>query len=155
MRPIRASRFRDFQRANPNSAAVWHYVGNNPDEFETTMHRSCGTVAIKDDLLFIADFSGVFHCLDAKTGKAHWTYDMFAASWASPLIVGDRVYIADEDGDIAIFKVSNEQEMLGEINMGSAVYTTPVAANNTLFIANRSQLFALEVGAQASVSGDE
>ncbi len=145
----------DFERDNPNSAAVWHYVGNNPEEFETTMHRSCGTVAIKDDLLFIADFSGVFHCLDAKTGKAHWTYDMFAASWASPLIVGDRVYIADEDGDIAIFKVSNEQEMLGEINMGSAVYTTPVAANNTLFIANRSQLFALEVGAQASVSGDE
>ncbi|RMF37934.1 MAG: serine/threonine protein kinase [Planctomycetota bacterium] len=145
----------DFQRDNPNSAAVWHYVGNNPDEFETTMHRSCGTVAIKDDLLFIADFSGVFHCLDAKTGKAHWTYDMFAASWASPLIVGDRVYISDEDGDIAIFKVSKEQEMIGEINMGSAVYTTPVAANNTLFIANRNQLFALEVGAQASVAGDE
>ncbi|GIX00354.1 MAG: hypothetical protein KatS3mg111_3686 [Pirellulaceae bacterium] len=145
----------DFERDNPNSAAVWHYVGNNPEEFETTMHRSCGTVAIKDDLLFIADFSGVFHCLDAKTGKAHWTYDMFAASWASPLIVGDRVYISDEDGDIAIFKVSKEQEMIGEINMGSAVYTTPVAANNTLFIANRNQLFAIEEGAQASIAGDE
>ncbi len=23
----------------------------------------------------------VFHCVDAKTGKAYWTYDMFAASW--------------------------------------------------------------------------
>ncbi len=73
------------------------------------MHRTCGTVAIKDDILFVADFSGVFHCLDAKTGKAHWTYDMFAASWASPLIVENRVYISDEDGDIAIFEVSKEQ----------------------------------------------
>ena len=25
-------------------------------------------MAIKDDLLFVADFSGLFHCLDAKTG---------------------------------------------------------------------------------------
>ena len=64
--------------ANPNSAAVWHYDeydanGNGKIEFEETMHRTCGTVAIKDDLLFVADFSGLFHCLDAKTGKPHWT----------------------------------------------------------------------------------
>ncbi|MCR9292784.1 MAG: PQQ-binding-like beta-propeller repeat protein [bacterium] len=139
----------DFERDNENSAAVWHYVGADPEEFETTMHRTCGTVAIKDDLLFVADFSGMFHCLDAKTGESHWTYDMFAASWASPLIVGDNVFISDEDGDIAIFKVSREQEMVAEINMDSAVYTTPVVANNTLFIANRNRLYAIQEGAQS------
>lgn len=138
----------DFQRDNPNSAAVWHYVGSDPEEFETSMHRTCGTVAIKDDILFVADFSGVFHCVDAKTGEAFWTYDMFAASWASPLIVEDRVYISDEDGDIAIFQVAKEQEMIDEINMDSAVYTTPVVANNTLFIANRNRIFAIEEGTQ-------
>ncbi len=143
----------DLERDNPNSAAVWHYVGSDPEEFETTMHRTCGTVAIKDDLLFVADFSGMFHCVDAKTGQAYWTYDMFAASWASPLIIQDRVYISDEDGDIAIFKVAKEQEMIAEINMDSAVYTTPVAANSTLFIANRNRVYALEEGAQSEVEG--
>ena len=138
----------DLERDNPNSAALWHYVGADPEEFETTMHRTCGTAAIKDDLLFIADFSGVFHCLDAKTGSPYWTYDMFAASWASPLIVEDRVYISDEDGDIAIFKVSKTQEMIAEINMESAVYTTPVAANRTLYIANRNRIYAIEEGKQ-------
>lgn len=141
----------DLERDNPNSAAVWHYVGADPEEFETTMHRTCGTVAIKDDLLFVADFSGMFHCLDAKTGEAYWTYDMFAASWASPLIVNNRVYISDEDGDIAIFKLSKEQDMLAEINMDSAVYTTPVAANNSLYISNRNRLYAIEEGAQTDV----
>ena len=62
------------------------------------MHRSCGTVAIKDDLLYIADFSGLFHCLHAKTGKVNWTYDMLAAAWGSPLIVDGHVVIGDEDG---------------------------------------------------------
>lgn len=151
----------DIEKPNPNSAAVWHYIGEDPKQkvFEKTMHRTCGTVAIKNDLLFIADFSGLFHCLDPKTGKAHWTYDMLAASWASPLIVENRVYIGDEDGDITIFELSKEMKILskdsngeeGPINMGSAVYTTPVVANNTLFIANRNQLFCIKPGTKSKV----
>jgi outer membrane protein assembly factor BamB len=141
----------EIERDNPNSAAVWHYVGNDPEDFEQTMHRTCGTAAIKDGLLFIADFSGLLHCIDAKTGEGYWTYDMFAASWASPLIVGDRVYIGDQDGDIAIFEVSKEMKQLGETNMGSAVYTTPIVANGTMFIANRNRLYAIQDGAQSKI----
>lgn len=143
----------DFERDNPNSAAVWHYIGADPEEFEQTMHRTCGTVAIKNDFLFIADFSGMFHCLNAKTGEAYWTYDMFAASWASPLIIEDRVYISDEDGDIAIFNIGEEEDMIAEINMDSAVYTSPVAANSSLYVANRNRIYAIEEGAQSEVGG--
>ena len=132
---------------NPNSAVVWHYTKWG-ESFEETMHRSCGTVAIKNDLLFIADFSGLFHCIDATTGKAHWTYDMFAASWASPLIVEDRVYIGDEDGDVVIFKLSAKREMINEINMGNAVYSTPIVANNVLYISTKNTLFAISADAK-------
>ena len=127
---------------NPNSAAVWHYSKTGP-AFEQTMHRSCGTVAIKNDLLYIADFSGLLHCLNAKTGKPNWTYDMFASSWGSPLIVEDKVYIGDEDGDVVIFKLSAKQEMVAEINMGNAVYSTPIVANNVLYVSNKDTLFAI------------
>ncbi len=146
---------------NPNSAAVWRYSksdrdGNGKVDFEETMHRTIGTVAIKNDLVFCADYSGLFHCVDAKEidktqknedgthpPKAHWTYDMFAASWGSPLIVEDKVYMGDEDGDIVIFELSKKQKQVAEINMGNAVYSTPVVANDTLFIANKSVLFAI------------
>ncbi|MEX2093892.1 MAG: PQQ-binding-like beta-propeller repeat protein, partial [Pirellulales bacterium] len=145
----------DFARPNPNSAVVWHFAaedmnGDGKIDFEETMHRTVGTVAIKDGVLYIADFSGLFHCLDAKTGKVHWTYDMLAAAWGSPLIVEDKVYVGDEDGDVAIFrhsadpKVAMEDDMpaLGEINMGNSVYSTPIVADNVLYIANRTHLFA-------------
>ncbi|TWT88617.1 outer membrane biogenesis protein BamB [Pseudobythopirellula maris] len=149
----------DFARPNPNSAAIWQYseVDQNDDgeiDFEETMHRSCGTVAIKDGVLYIADFSGLFHCLDAKTGKVHWTYDMLAAAWGSPLIVEEKVYIGDEDGDVAIFRHSADPEVamdggepfFGEINMGNSVYSTPIIADNVLYISNRTHLFAIEKG---------
>ena len=71
---------------------------------------------------------------------------MLAASWASPLIVDGKVYIGDEDGDVSVFKLSMEKQLLAEINMGSAVYTTPIVANGALYIANRNRLFAIQDG---------
>jgi outer membrane protein assembly factor BamB len=134
---------------NPNSAVIWHYAGFDANgdgrlSFEEAMHRTIGSTAIKDDILYITDFSGLLHCLDAKTGKQFWTYDMLAASWGSPLIVDGKVYVGDENGDVVIFPLSREkQEPINEIWVGSAVYTTPVVANNTLFIANRQYLFSI------------
>ena len=138
----------EVARANPNSAMVWHYANYDANkdgeiEFEETMHRTCGTVAIKDDLLFVADFSGLFHCLNAKTGVPYWTYDMLAAAWGSSCIVDGKVYVGDEDGDICVFKLSKEMELLAENTMENSVYSTPVVANNTLFIANKDHLFAI------------
>lgn len=138
----------EVARPNPNSAAVWHYASydlnkNKKVEFEETMHRTCGTVAIKNGLLFVADFSGLFHCLDAKTGVPYWTHDMLAAAWGSPLIVEDKVYIGDEDGDISVFRLSKEMDLIAENSMSNSVYSTPVVANNTLFIANKDHVFAI------------
>ena len=135
---------------NPNSAVIWHYDrtdqnGDGEFDFEEIMHRSCGTVAIKDGLLFISDFSGLFHCLDAQTGQVHWTYDMLAAAWGSPLIVDDKVYIGDEDGDVSIFNLTAEpHEPIAEVNMGNSVYSTPIVANGVLYISNKTHLFAIE-----------
>ncbi|WP_218933246.1 outer membrane protein assembly factor BamB family protein [Roseimaritima multifibrata] len=139
---------------NPNSAVVWHYsiFDQNEDgeiDFEEEMHRSCGTVAIKDDVLYLADFSGIFHCLDAKGTKdgkpiVHFTYDMFAQSWGSPLIADGKVFIGDEDGEVAVFEFGKEnKEPLEEIFMGSSVYSTVVAANDRLYISTKDKLFSI------------
>ena len=117
------------------TGAIWHFE---------KIRRSISTVAIADGLLYIADFSGYFHCLDAATGELYWTHDVFAAVWASPLVADGKVYLGDEDGDVVIMAHSKEPQLLAEMNMGSAVYATVVPAHGTLFLNNRSQLFAIE-----------
>ena len=135
-------------RPNPNSAAVWHYRGHDANgdgtlDFEETMHRALGMVAIKDGLLVIGDFAGLVHCLDADTAKVHWTYDVLATIWGAPLLVDGKVYIGDEDGDVAVFELSPQLKLLAENNMGDSVYSTPVVADNILYITSRSRLFAI------------
>jgi outer membrane protein assembly factor BamB len=146
----------DFTRPNPNSAVIWHFDGVKPTPgkkatFEDQMHRTLGTPAIEDDLLFVADFSGFFRCLDAKTGKRHWHYDLFAASWSSPRILGEHVYIGDEDGDVAVFRLSADPDVamtlgepVGHTYMNSSVLSTPTAADNVLYLNSKTHLFAIE-----------
>ncbi len=119
------------------SGKVWH-IGNK--DFGRTM----STAAIKDGLLYICDLDGFLNCLDVKTGKLHWKHDLFAAVWGSPMVVDGKIYIGDEDGDLAILKHGKEKKLLNEINLGEAVYTTPTPANGVLYIASRSKLYAIK-----------
>jgi outer membrane protein assembly factor BamB len=116
------------------SGRIWHY---------DKIRRSISTGALKDGILYYADFSGFLHAIDAKTGKPFWVHDMLAAVWGSPVIVGDKVYLGDEDGDVVVLQHGKEKKLLGEMNMGSSVYCSVTPANGALFIANRNQLYAI------------
>ncbi len=122
-----------------DTGRIWHF---------DKIRRSISTAAIKDGLIYLADFSGFLHCLDLKTGKPYWTHDMFAAIWGSPMLIGDKVYLGDEDGDVAVIEHGKTFKLVSEQNMGSSVYATAVPANGMLFIMNRNQLYALAEGAQ-------
>lgn len=120
------------------SGRIWHF---------DKIRRSISTAAIKDGLIYLSDFSGFLHCLDLKTGKPLWTHDMFAAIWSSPMIIDDKVYLGDEDGDVTVLQHGREMKVISEQNMGSSVYSAVVPANGALYIMNRNQLYALAEGA--------
>jgi outer membrane protein assembly factor BamB len=113
---------------------LWHY---------DKIRRSISTPAVTDGLVYISDFSGYLHCLDARTGQPYWVHDMLAAVWGSPFVVDGKVYLGDEDGDVVVLAHGKEKKLIAEMNMGSAVYATVVPANGVLYLNNRSQLFAI------------
>ncbi|MCM3869664.1 MAG: PQQ-binding-like beta-propeller repeat protein [Pyrinomonadaceae bacterium] len=113
---------------------IWHY---------DKIRRSISTPAIKDGIVYQADFSGFLHALDAKTGQVYWTHDLFAAVWGSPILIDGKLYLGDEDGDVVIMQEGKTKKVVSEINMGSSVYSTPVPANGVMYITNRNQLYAL------------
>jgi outer membrane protein assembly factor BamB len=118
---------------------IWHY---------DVIRRSISTAAIKDGIIYYPDFSGFFHALDVKTGKPLWKHDMFAAMWSSPLVADGKVYLGDEDGDVAIMQHGREFKLIKEVNMGSSVYSTAITANGVMYLMTRNQLFAIQEGAQ-------
>ena len=157
----------DFARPNPNSAAVWHYGaeldknGNEiKREFNDTMHRTLGSVAIKDDILYIADYSGLFHCLDAKTGKRELGLRharRFVGLAADRRRQGLHRRRGRRRRDLQALGRSERRDeerrrrdeaVLRRSEHGQRVYSTPIVADNVLYIANRTHLFAIEKGAK-------
>ncbi len=96
---------------------VWRRGG---DEF----HRTISTVAIHEGIVYAADLSGFLYALDVKTGALYWKHDMLAAVWASPLVADGKIYLGDEDGDVAVLAAGKTKKLISEMNMGSAVYAT-------------------------------
>ena len=115
------------------SNLVWHHP----------FRRTISTVAIHDGIVYVPNFSGFFHALDRETGKLVWEYDMLAAVWGSPYVVDGKVMLGDEDGDLTVLKAGREMEVLAEIGFGNVIYSTPIAANGTLYVMTRSHLYAI------------
>ncbi|HOW72097.1 MAG TPA: PQQ-binding-like beta-propeller repeat protein [Phycisphaerae bacterium] len=118
------------------SAVVWQVDGDD-------IGRTGSTVAIRDGLLYVAECDGYLNCLDVTTGKRIWRHDLKATMWASPLVADGKVYITNEDGDTFVFRHGREDQLLATNKMKDTVYATAVAANGTLYLATRSNLYAL------------
>lgn len=161
-KPIAHKRFQacepakgDFTKPNPNSAAIWQYTHTdlNKDakkQFEEELHRCVNRVVIHKDLLLAADFSGILHCVDTKTGEAHWTYDLLAQNWGALVISNDHVFIGDEDGDLDAFAISSDPAItmpggnpLYSSPTGKSIYPTPTINNNVLYVVSKDVLYAI------------
>jgi outer membrane protein assembly factor BamB len=117
---------------------VWRY---------DKINRSISTAALADGLVYIADIRGNLHCLDAETGEAYWTFDMVAPVWGSALAADGKVYLGDEDGDVVVLKLGKELKQISEVQMGYSIYSTPVPANEVLYIMTSRHLYAIAGGA--------
>jgi outer membrane protein assembly factor BamB len=123
------------------SGKVWQY---------DKINRSISTAAVADGLVYISDFKGILHCLDAATGKPYWTFDINSPVWGSSLVADGKIYLGDADGDVAVLRAGTEMKKINMIDMGDSVCSTPVPANGVLYIMTRSQLYAVAVNAAGS-----
>ncbi len=83
----------------------------------------------------VAD-NGVAYCWRSADGKEMWKQRMFGGGIsASPLLVGDKIYIATEAGDVFVIAASaNGYQLIAEIKTGDSMFATPVAVDDKLFI---------------------
>jgi outer membrane protein assembly factor BamB len=105
--------------------------------------RSISTCAVADGIVYAAEIDGFLHAIDASNGEELWQHDMLATVWGSPMIAAGRVYLADEDGEVAILKAGRNLEVIAEISMPDAMYGTPIVVGDRLILSTRSAVYSI------------
>ena len=89
---------------------------------------------IKDNLLFVTADNAVAMCWDSNTGEEFWKGRLAGTISSSPVLVGNKIFVTNEEGETFIYRASKDQfELLGRNQLGDECFATPVFAGNRIY----------------------
>jgi len=96
-----------------------------------------------EELVFIATTFGAVAAYDANNGELVWDYDFDYGFYASPILVGDNVYLLDQAGVMQIFKASRSFSLVAESPLGEKSDCTPAFSENKIYIRGEENLYCI------------
>ena len=104
------------------------------------------TPAVYRDRVYLLRDRGEIECIDPKTGKTIKSGVLPRGRgkyYASPLIAGDHLYAAREDGTVFVVSLKNEFEVVSIQAMNEKIYASPIAVSSSLVIRTVSNLYCI------------
>ncbi len=87
---------------------------------------------------------GRLQSLDAETGERRWMEPLRGKFSASPVQVGNLLYVVSEEGLFYILRVSDERcEILAEVEMGEETLAMPAIVDNTIYLRTLPHLWKI------------
>jgi outer membrane protein assembly factor BamB len=100
-----------------------------------------------DYLYLINDMSSIITCLNAKTGEAMWQERLGRPRRegvsASPVVVDDKLFVTNDDGQTFVLKTGPEFELLHTNDIGARTLASPALVDGTWYIRTVGELIAV------------
>ncbi|QDV44191.1 outer membrane biogenesis protein BamB [Stieleria neptunia] len=88
----------------------------------------------KDGYLYMTLDAGIAECVDCATGQTVWKARLGGVFSSSPVLVGDRIYATNEQGETFVFKASPRRfEKVAENKLGESVFATPTICDSHIY----------------------
>ena len=110
---------------------------------EAVRDRSLAAVYVAKGLVYVTDYSGNIHCIDAQTGQHHWKHRTESPLWSSTLFADDKIFVGTEKRDFWIIQAGKEKKVLNKILFPHKIYNVPIIANSVMYIATERYLYAI------------
>jgi outer membrane protein assembly factor BamB len=96
------------------------------------------------DLLFMVNDSGVFSCVEAKTGKVVWQKRQEGTYSASPIFAEGRIYFCSEEGQSPVIAPEREYKELALNKLDASFMASPAVSGKALFLRSKTHLYRVE-----------
>ena len=100
----------------------------------------CPTGIYANGRLFLTHDLGDVTCLDLATGQPIWRERPAGKSLGSPVLIEDKLYFMDMNGNVTVIRAGDTYELLGVSALGEATQATPAVANGRIFFRTESSL---------------
>ena len=95
-------------------------------------------------VLYFVKNGGILTALDAKSGAVLKTARVTGALGgysSSPVAADGKIYIASEDGNLAVLRAGGEWEILSTSNIGEGCYATPALSEGSVYLRTDEALY--------------
>lgn len=116
------------------SAVAWSATDGIPD---VTSPASNG------ELVWLVTTDGLVTCYDLKSGAKVWEHSLERMFWASPTVVGDRLYLLDNEGMMHILATGRTFRQLGTAPLGESVNASPAFVGDRVYIRGKENLYCI------------
>jgi len=103
------------------------------------------TPLVYDDTVCFGSFDRHLYCLDTGDGSLKWKFMADSWFWAKPVIYDDTVYAPCLDGKVYILSAETGSEVVGAIDLGSPISSSPVLVGSEIVVASEEgKVFAID-----------
>jgi len=113
---------------------AWSVFGNMPDAVSPLGDGQ---------LVYVVTSWGMMSCFDGSKGEQLWEQDLGASFYSSPTLVGDLIYLLDDDGVTHMIRPGSEFEAVGSAPLGELGSCTPAFVNGRIYIRGEEHLFCI------------
>jgi len=104
--------------------------------------------------IFSLNDGGVLTCGDTATGERLWQIRLKGPFSASPVVAGNHVYCVSEKGVVQVINPSKpEGEVIGELDLGETILSTPAIANGAIYFRSDARLWKISSAPATSPVG--
>lgn len=103
--------------------------------WKTPIRTYAPSMIVSGDYLYTMTDKGLAHCWNTESGDLVWREKVGGDFSASPVLVGDNIYVSSEQGKTLIFKASPEKfELIAENQLGNEIWATPVICGDSIYL---------------------
>lgn len=120
-----------------NTHVEWEYKRGLPYVASPLLHNG---------RLYLVKSGGLVTCLDPKTGKAHFRQkrlDDHSEYYASPIGVGDHVFVLSYEGTFYTLAASDKFQIVKAVDFGERLHATPAVLEDQIIVRSDRHLWAI------------
>jgi len=95
------------------------------------------------DRLYLIDDGGFATCFRTSDGEPLWVERLGKDFSASPTLIGDYVFAANEIGETFIFKAADKFELVAKNNLPEGIFASPVICGGRLYLRTTGHLYCI------------